>query len=167
MHYKKLVTHAESDASTVSLLESGEQRYIKAINNNNMIPFLFMLQIDAWFVGPVLSLASLKISACWSPVYRNLTFVTTVCVCVCVWPALEHTALSFRTSPVLLTLFWLFEQFEISLLPLCVWPVLERPASMLHQYCSLHFDRLNSLKSAGCIYRYLSSWAHKHKLKSK
>ena len=54
MRYKKLVTHAESDASTVSLLESGEQRYIKAINNNNMIPFLFMLQIDAWFVGPVL-----------------------------------------------------------------------------------------------------------------
>ena len=47
MRYKKLVTHAESDASTVSLLESGEQRYIKAINNNNMIPFLFMLQIDA------------------------------------------------------------------------------------------------------------------------
>ena len=33
--YKKLVTHIESHASAVSLLESGEQRYIKAINNNN------------------------------------------------------------------------------------------------------------------------------------
>ena len=29
--YKKLVTHIESHASAVSLLESGEQRYIKAI----------------------------------------------------------------------------------------------------------------------------------------
>ena len=33
--YKKLVTHVESHASAVSLLESGEQRYIKAIDNNN------------------------------------------------------------------------------------------------------------------------------------
>ena len=32
--YKKLFTHVESHASAVSLLESGEQRYIKAINNN-------------------------------------------------------------------------------------------------------------------------------------
>ena len=33
--YKKLFTHVESHASALSLLESGEQRYIKAINNNN------------------------------------------------------------------------------------------------------------------------------------
>ena len=33
--YKKLVTHAESQASAASLLESGEQLYKKAINNNN------------------------------------------------------------------------------------------------------------------------------------
>ena len=33
---EKLFTHVESNASAVSLLESGEQRYIKAINNNNM-----------------------------------------------------------------------------------------------------------------------------------
>ena len=33
--YKKLFTHVESHASAVSLLESGEQLYIKAINNNN------------------------------------------------------------------------------------------------------------------------------------
>ena len=33
--YKKLVIHVESHASAVSLLESGEQRYKKAINNNN------------------------------------------------------------------------------------------------------------------------------------
>ena len=33
--YKKLFTHVESHASAVSLLESGEQSYIKAINNNN------------------------------------------------------------------------------------------------------------------------------------
>ena len=32
--YKKLVTHAESHASAVSLLESGGQRYIKPINSN-------------------------------------------------------------------------------------------------------------------------------------
>ena len=32
---KKLFTHVESHASAVSLLESGEQRYIKAINDNN------------------------------------------------------------------------------------------------------------------------------------
>ena len=31
--YKKLVTHVESHASEVSLLESGEQSYIKAINH--------------------------------------------------------------------------------------------------------------------------------------
>ena len=31
MRYKKLVTYTESHASAVSLLESGEQRYIKAI----------------------------------------------------------------------------------------------------------------------------------------
>ena len=34
MRYKKLFTHVESHASATSLLESGEQRYIKAINNN-------------------------------------------------------------------------------------------------------------------------------------
>ena len=33
---KKLVTHVESPTSAVSLLESGEQRYIKAINDNNV-----------------------------------------------------------------------------------------------------------------------------------
>ena len=33
--YKKLFVHVESHASAVSLLESGKQRYIKAINNNN------------------------------------------------------------------------------------------------------------------------------------
>ena len=33
--YEKLFTHVESHASAVSLLNSGEQRYIKAINNNN------------------------------------------------------------------------------------------------------------------------------------
>ena len=33
---KKLFTHVESQASAASLLESGEQRYIKAINNNNI-----------------------------------------------------------------------------------------------------------------------------------
>ena len=32
-HYKKLVTQVESQASAVSLLESREQRCIKAINN--------------------------------------------------------------------------------------------------------------------------------------
>ena len=32
--YKKLVTHVESRASAVSLLENREQCYIKAINNN-------------------------------------------------------------------------------------------------------------------------------------
>ena len=32
--YKMLVTHVEPHASTVSLLESGEQHHIKAINNN-------------------------------------------------------------------------------------------------------------------------------------
>ena len=31
---KKLVTHVDSHASAVSLFENGEQRYIKAINNN-------------------------------------------------------------------------------------------------------------------------------------
>ena len=38
--YKKLFTHVESHPSAVSLLESGEQRYIKAINNsnNNKVP---------------------------------------------------------------------------------------------------------------------------------
>ena len=33
--YKKLVTHVESHASAASLLDSGESRYIKAINNSN------------------------------------------------------------------------------------------------------------------------------------
>ena len=34
MGYKKLVTHVEQHAGTVSLLESREQLYIKVINNN-------------------------------------------------------------------------------------------------------------------------------------
>ena len=33
--YKKLFTHVESHASAVSLLESREERYVKAINSNN------------------------------------------------------------------------------------------------------------------------------------
>ena len=40
--YKKLITHLESYVSAVSLLESGEQRYVNAIiiiinNNNNIV----------------------------------------------------------------------------------------------------------------------------------
>ena len=42
--YKKLVIHVESHASAVSLLESGEQRYIKAINiNQSFALFLCLL----------------------------------------------------------------------------------------------------------------------------
>ena len=37
MCYKKLFTHVESHTSAMSLLESGEQHYIKAINNNNNV----------------------------------------------------------------------------------------------------------------------------------
>ena len=33
--YKKLVTHVESHASAVSLLESGEWRYMNVIKNSN------------------------------------------------------------------------------------------------------------------------------------
>ena len=35
--YKKLIAIVESHASAVSLRESGEQRYIKTINNNNNV----------------------------------------------------------------------------------------------------------------------------------
>ena len=35
MCYKKLFTHAESHVNAVSLLESGEECYVKVINNNN------------------------------------------------------------------------------------------------------------------------------------
>ena len=38
---KKLFTHVESHVSTVSLLGSGEQHYIKAINNNKVFYILF------------------------------------------------------------------------------------------------------------------------------
>ena len=41
--YKKLFTHVESHTGAVSLLESGEQRYIKAINNNNV--YVYALRI--------------------------------------------------------------------------------------------------------------------------
>ena len=37
MRYKKLFTNVESDANAVSLLQIGEQRYIKVINNNNNV----------------------------------------------------------------------------------------------------------------------------------
>ena len=40
MRDKKLVTHVESHVSTVSLLESGEQHCIKAINNNHSTVFV-------------------------------------------------------------------------------------------------------------------------------
>ena len=39
--YKKLFTHVESHASAVSLLNSGEQRYIKAISNTSGTPLSF------------------------------------------------------------------------------------------------------------------------------
>ena len=39
MRYKKLFTNVESHASAVSLLQIGEQRYIKAINNNTVSRF--------------------------------------------------------------------------------------------------------------------------------
>ena len=35
LDYKKLFTHVESHASTVTLLESGEYSHTKVINNNN------------------------------------------------------------------------------------------------------------------------------------
>ena len=36
MRYKKLFTRVESHVNAASLLKSGEQRYIKAINNTNV-----------------------------------------------------------------------------------------------------------------------------------
>ena len=48
MHYKKLFTHVESHASAVNLLESREQRYIKAINSNNNI-IIFSARITPIF----------------------------------------------------------------------------------------------------------------------
>ena len=38
-----LVTYIESHASAVSLLESGEQRYIKAINNNSLLNYVTLV----------------------------------------------------------------------------------------------------------------------------
>ena len=38
-----LVSHVESHASAVSLLESGELRYVKAINNNNNLALRVLL----------------------------------------------------------------------------------------------------------------------------
>ena len=35
--YKKLFTHVDSHASAVCLLENGEQRYMKAIDKNNLL----------------------------------------------------------------------------------------------------------------------------------
>ena len=35
---KKLFTHVESHVSAMSLLESGEKRYIKVINNSSILP---------------------------------------------------------------------------------------------------------------------------------
>ena len=39
--YKKLVTGVESDASAVSLLESGEQRYMKVVINKHQAYILY------------------------------------------------------------------------------------------------------------------------------
>ena len=44
--YKKLFTYAESHASAVSLLESAEQRYTKAINNNNYMKRFIVLFVS-------------------------------------------------------------------------------------------------------------------------
>ena len=47
--YKKLFTHVEPHASAVSLLESGEGRCIKAINNNNtrIMSILIIIIMDS------------------------------------------------------------------------------------------------------------------------
>ena len=63
--YKNLVTHVQSHASSVSLLESGEQRYTKAINSSNriilavtiimtlsIVPPLPSLRLISWDLGP-------------------------------------------------------------------------------------------------------------------
>ena len=54
--YKKLVTHVESHASAMSLLESGEQRHIKAIiiNNNNNNTSSFQAASSSFFDGALL-----------------------------------------------------------------------------------------------------------------
>ena len=46
--YKKLVTPVDSHASAVSLLESEDWRYIKAINNNIKVPNVCYLCISRW-----------------------------------------------------------------------------------------------------------------------
>ena len=43
--YKKLFAHVESHSRAVSLLESGEQRYIKATNNNYNNKGLLMCRV--------------------------------------------------------------------------------------------------------------------------
>ena len=50
-----LFIHLESHASAVSLLESGEQRYIKAINNNNNTHTHFYKNKDCTYVITQLS----------------------------------------------------------------------------------------------------------------
>ena len=61
--YKKLFTHVESHASAVSLLESGEQRYIKAINNNNNTGFFsteIRVSTESWPWGSTFSRRSCR-----------------------------------------------------------------------------------------------------------
>ena len=49
---EKLVTHVESHASAVSLLESGEQRYVKAINKyNNNTEFRSCVKVEVAILG--------------------------------------------------------------------------------------------------------------------
>ena len=64
IHSEKLFTHVESNASTVSLLESGEYCDIKAINKNN----------NVW-----LSLISLMVSV---DVKHHVCLITTTCLTV-------------------------------------------------------------------------------------
>ena len=54
MRSKKLVTHVESHSTAVSLLESGEWCYIKAINNNNFQ--CFPVQSLSYFVQGIFCL---------------------------------------------------------------------------------------------------------------
>jgi len=64
-----LITHVESHASAVSLLESREQRYIKAIknnNNNNVIGTWFPMAMKVRAGASAVALEAVPVVPSWT-----------------------------------------------------------------------------------------------------
>ena len=98
--YKKLFTHVESHASAVSLLERGEQRYIKWINNLLWNGVYYGIKYIIYY-NMVSTVLSNNYDLSWHGIYYGMKYI------------IYHSMVSIMVSDVIFIMVWYLLWYQI------------------------------------------------------